>query len=179
MIFRLNDRRVQLRGGPHFIAHNATLIGSVTLESGVSIWYNVVMRADHDTIFVDQGSNIQDAAVLHVDPGVPLRIGKGVTVGHKAMLHGCTIGDNSLIGINAVVLNGANIGSNCLIGANALVTENMVVPDDSLVLGSPATIKKQLGPEQQAALKESAAHYVENAELFLQHLQPDTPQDGK
>ena len=179
MIFSLQDRHVRLHGGPHFIAHNATVIGSVTLEADVSIWYNVVMRADHDTIYIDAGSNIQDGAVLHVDPGAPLHIGKGVTIGHKAMLHGCTIGDHSLIGINAVVLNGANIGKNCLIGANALVPENMIVPDGSLVLGSPARIKRELSAEQQVALTHNADHYIQNAQMFLQHLQQDKTLDGQ
>ncbi len=179
MIFSLQDRRVQLHGGPHFIAHNATLIGSVTLEADVSIWYNVVIRADQDEITIGTGSNIQDGAVLHVDPGKPLRIGKGVTVGHKAMLHGCTIGDYSLIGINAVVLNGANIGKNCLIGANALVPENMVIPDGSLVLGSPARVKRELSAEQQETLSHGSDHYVENGRHFLQHLREDKTFDDQ
>lgn len=179
MIFSLQDRRVQLNGGPHFIAHNATVIGSVTLQADVSIWYNVVIRADHDEITIDAGSNVQDGAVLHVDPGQPLHIGKRVTVGHKVMLHGCTIGDNSLIGINAVILNGANIGKNCLIGANALVPENMVIPDGSLVLGSPARVKRALSAEQQTALAHGAEHYVQNAQLFLQHLREDNTFDGR
>ena len=173
MIFSLKDRRVRLNGGQHFIAHNATVIGSVTLEANVSIWFNVVVRADQDEIYIDTGSNIQDGAVLHVDPGQPLRIGKSVTVGHKAMLHGCTIGDGSLVGINAVVLNGANIGKNCLIGANALVPENMVIPDGSMVLGSPARIKRELSADQQAELAKGAEHYVQNGQFFLQHLRED------
>ncbi len=179
MIFSLKDRRVQLNGDQHFIAHNATVIGSVTLETDVSIWFNVVIRADQDEIYIDTGSNIQDGAVLHVDPGQPLRIGKNVTVGHKAMLHGCTIGDGSLVGINAVVLNGANIGKNCLIGANALVPENMVIPDGAVVLGSPARIKRELSAEQQAALAQGADHYVQNAQLFLQHLREDKTFDDR
>ncbi len=179
MIFSLQDRRVRLHGGPHFIAHNATLIGSVTLEADVSIWFNAVLRADHDTIYIDSGSNIQDGAILHVDPGAPLHIGKGVTVGHNAMLHGCSVGDHSLIGISAVVLNGAKIGKNCLIGANALVPENMVVPDGALALGSPARIRRELSAEQQLALTHSADHYIQNAQLFSQHLQQDATLDDQ
>ena len=179
MIFSLQDRRVQLHGSRHFIAHNATIIGSVTLEANVSIWYNVVIRADQDEVSIGTGSNIQDGSVLHVDPGQPLHIGKGVTVGHKVMLHGCTIGDHSLIGINAVVLNGANIGKNCLIGANTLVPENMIIPDGSLVLGSPARIKRKLSAEQQAALAMGAEHYVQNAQHFLQHLREDKSFDDR
>lgn len=173
MLYSLDERRVRLLGGEQFVAHNATVIGSVTLHAHSSVWFNVVIRGDADEITVGERSNVQDAAVLHADPGFPLHIGDDVTVGHKAMLHGCSIGDGSLIGINAVVLNGAKIGKGCLIGANALVTEGTEIPDGSMVLGSPAKVKRQLSEEERAALRLSAAHYVQNAARFSEHLQED------
>ena len=151
----MGEREVEIKGDC-FIADNATLIGTVSVGVDASIWFNVVARGDEDMISIGDRSNIQDGTVLHADAGMPLTIGEGVTVGHKAMLHGCTIDDYSLIGINAVVLNGAKIGKHCLIGANALVPENMVVPDGSMVLGSPARIKKQLSPEMQQVLAYAA-----------------------
>lgn len=172
MIYRLGDLRVEDQGAC-FIADNATLIGNIKLERDASIWFNVVIRADNELITVGEGSNVQDGSVLHTDPGYELLIGKGVTVGHKAMLHGCEVGDYSLIGINAVVLNGAKIGRHCLIGANTLVPEGMVIPDGSLVVGLPATIKRQLSAEQQAKLKLQAQHYVANGQRFNGQLEVD------
>ncbi len=159
-------------GTPAFIAPNATVIGDVELHEQCSIWFGVVIRAENDRIVIGPDSNVQDGSVLHVDPGRPLEIGKGVTVGHKAMLHGCSIGDYSLIGINAVVLNGAKIGKHCLIGANALVPENMVVPDGSMVLGSPGKIKRELSAPEKQMLEASAAHYVRNGERYRKQLVP-------
>lgn len=170
MIYRLGDREVQRIGGPHFIADNATLIGSVVLKPNASIWFNVVIRADNDPIIIGEDSNVQDGAVLHTDTGYTLELGRGVTVGHKAMLHGCTIGDYSLIGINAVVLNGAKIGKHCLIGANALIPEGAEIPDGSLVLGSPGRVKRTLGDGEKKMLEAGAAHYIENAQRYLQTL---------
>lgn len=178
MIYQLNDLSVELQGDNHFIAPNATVVGNVTLAQGVSVWFNVVIRGDGDQISIGENTNIQDASVLHVDPGYPIKIGRGVSIGHKAMLHGCTIGDNTLIGINAVVLNGAQIGSNCIIGANTLVTENMVVPDGSLVVGSPGKIKRELSDEQQTALTWVADHYVENGLRYQQQLKKDPRSNG-
>ena len=155
-----------------FTAPSAAIIGNVELASNVSIWFNVVMRGDMDKIFIDEDSNIQDGSVLHVDKGLPMHVGKGVTVGHKVMLHGCTIGDYSLIGMNSVVLNGAKIGKNCVIGANSLVTENMEVPDGHLVLGSPAKVIKPLDEETMAMLRMSADHYVANGQHYNEHLIP-------
>jgi carbonic anhydrase/acetyltransferase-like protein (isoleucine patch superfamily) len=171
MIYQLNDRRVTLQGSGHYIAPNATVIGSVTLEKDVSIWFNVVIRADCDSIHIGEGTNIQDGTVLHVDPGFPVHIGRNVTVGHKAMIHGCSIGDGSLIGINAVVLDGAKIGKGCLIGANALVPAKMEVPDGAMVLGSPGKIKRILSEEEQSMLLHNADHYIANGQAFAQHLQ--------
>lgn len=171
MIYRLEKREVQLIGGPHFIASNATLVGSVVVRPNANIWFNVVIRADNDVIEIGENSNIQDGSVLHTDSGIPLTIGHGVTVGHKAMLHGCTIGDYSLIGINAVVLNGAKIGKHCLIGANTLIPEGMEIPEGSLVVGSPGKVKRLLTEPEKKMLEASAAHYVHNALRYLKSLE--------
>lgn len=172
MIYQLDDRQVQLPEH-FFIAGNASVIGNVALGNDVSIWFNAVIRGDSELIVIGEDCNIQDGAVLHTDPGYPMTLGKGVTVGHQAMLHGCTVGDYSLVGINAVVLNGAKIGSHCIIGANALVTENMAVPDGSLVMGSPAKIKRDVSFAQQQALELQAQHYVENGRRFKKGLVED------
>jgi len=169
MIYDIGERRVQLTGEP-FIAPNATLIGSVVVEEGASLWFNVVVRADNDLIRIGAGSNIQDGSVLHVDPGFPLTVGRHVTVGHRAILHGCSIGDGSLIGMGAVVLNGAQIGRGCLVGANALVTEGMVVADGSVVLGSPGKIVRTLDEAARQKLVESALRYVGNGRRYREQL---------
>jgi carbonic anhydrase/acetyltransferase-like protein (isoleucine patch superfamily) len=166
MKYSLGDKRVTLVGAGHFIAPTAVVIGDVILHENTSVWFSCVLRGDADRIEVGAGSNIQDGTVMHADPGFPLTVGKNVTVGHNAMLHGCTIGDGSLVGINAVVLNGARVGKGCLIGANALVTEGMEIPDGSLVLGSPARIKSQLSEEQQLGLMRSADHYICNGQRY-------------
>lgn len=166
LIYNLGDRKVVLEGQGHFIAPNATLIGSVVLGEEVSIWFNVVVRADNDSIIVGARSNIQDGSVLHTDSSYKLNVGCGVTVGHKAMLHGCVIGDYSLIGINAVVLNGAKIGKHCIIGANTLIPEGVEIPDGSLVLGSPGKVKRSLTDIEKKVLEASSAHYVQNAERY-------------
>lgn len=149
-----------------WIADSAQVIGQVVLGEEASVWFGTVVRGDTESITIGAGSNIQDASVLHADFGKPLVIGKHVTVGHQVMLHGCTIGDESLIGIGAVVLNGARIGKNCLVGAGALVTEGKEFPDGSMILGSPAKVVRQLTPEQIEGLRQSARHYVENARRF-------------
>ena len=171
MIYNLGDKQVTLLGDGHFIAPNAAVIGDVTLHSNTSVWFGCVLRGDAERLEIGEGSNIQDGAVIHADPGFPTVVGKNVTVGHNAMLHGCTVGDGSLVGINAVVLNGAKIGKGCLIGANALVTEGMEIPDGSLVLGSPAKIRSTLSEEQQAGLQLNAEHYVSNAKRYLSELE--------
>jgi len=168
--YSLGNRKVKLEGEPAFIAENSTLIGSVEIHENVSIWFNVVIRADNDKIIIDENTNVQDGSVLHVDSNFPLHIGKSVTIGHKVMLHGCTIGDNTLIGINAVVLNGAKIGKNCLIGANALIPENMIVPDGSMVIGSPGKIKRELSAHELKMLELSAVHYVYNGKNYAKEL---------
>lgn len=153
-----------------FVAPGAHIIGNVELKQGASVWFNSVLRGDMDKLTIGENTNIQDGSVLHTDAGIPLNIGKGVTVGHKVMLHGCSIGDYSLIGINAVVLNGAKIGRFCIIGANALITENMEVPDYSVVMGSPGKVVKTLDESVEPKLKGSAAHYVENAKRYKKTL---------
>ena len=170
MMYSLGETQVTLLGEGHFIAPNAAVIGDVTLHERSSVWFSCVLRGDAERIEVGAGSNIQDGAVIHADPGSPAIIGKNVTVGHNAMIHGCTIGDGSLVGINAVVLNGARVGKGCLIGANALVTEGMEVPDGSMVLGSPGKIKKTFTEQEQATLGANAEHYVVNAQRFLNEL---------
>lgn len=169
MIYSLGERRLEARGD-YYIADNATVIGSVVLGHNASIWFNAVVRADNDVITIGENSNIQDGSVLHTDHGMPLLIGRNVTVGHKVMLHGCTIGDGSLIGINAVILNGAIIGRGCVIGANALIPEGKVIPDGSLVMGSPGKVVKEVSEAQRAILEMSALHYVENFKRYKKEL---------
>ena len=171
MICVLGDKTPKMNGDC-WIADSAMVLGSVVLENEASVWFNAVLRGDNDVITVGEGSNIQDGSVLHTDPGMPLTIGRGVTVGHKVMLHGCTIGDNSLIGINAVVLNGAKIGKNCLIGANALIPEGKEIPDGSLVMGSPGKIVRELNDAAINGLAMSAAGYVRNFKRFRKDLKP-------
>lgn len=172
MLYRLDDLAVQLRGDDHFVAANATLIGNVILEARASVWFGAVLRGDNEPITIGAESNVQDGAVMHTDPGFPLTLGRGVTVGHMAMLHGCTVGDNSLIGINAVVLNGARIGRGCLIGAGAFIPEGREIPDGSLVIGSPGKVKRELSADEIAGLARAAAGYVERARRYRDGLRP-------
>ena len=160
------DGVVPQRAATSWVAESAEVMGAVTLHEDTSIWFGTVVRGDTAHITIGAGSNIQDASVLHADEGLPLTVGKHVTVGHKVMLHGCTIGDESLIGIGAVVLNGAKIGKNCLVGAGSLVTEGKEFPDGSMIIGSPARVVRQLTPEQIEGLRWSARHYIENARRF-------------
>ena len=169
MKYQLNDKTPISNKGC-YIAPSADVIGDVVMEANSSVWFNAVIRADNARIHLGEGSNIQDGAVLHVDEGYPLTIGANVTVGHKVMLHGCTIGDNTLIGINAVVLNGAKIGKNCVIGAGALVTENTVIPDGKMALGAPAKVVKDVGEGVAKMLQLGAAHYVEKSQLYAKEL---------
>ena len=164
MIYSLGDRRVEFHGEDWFIADNATVIGSVILKQNASIWFNVVVRGDNDLITVGENTNVQDGSVLHTDPGILLTIGRDVTVGHLAMLHGCIIGDNSLIGIKSLIMNRAVIGKNCLIGANSLI------PDGSLVMGSPGKIVRALSEEEIERMRRTAGRYVENFKRFKRDL---------
>ena len=149
-----------------WVADSAQVMGNVELAEDSSVWFGAIIRGDTETIRIGRGSNIQDASVLHADIGKPLTVGENVTVGHQVMLHGCTIGDGSLIGIGAIVLNGAKIGKGCIVGAGSLVTEGKEFPDGSMIIGSPAKVVRELTPEQQAGLKLSALHYIENANRF-------------
>ena len=172
-IYALADKKPQLPPeGEYWIAPNAVVLGDVILKPGASIWFGAVLRGDNDPITIGENSNIQDGSVLHTDAGEPLTIGRDVTVGHLAMLHGCEIGDNTLIGIGAVVLGRAKIGKNCLIGANTLITEGKVIPDNSLVMGQPGKVVRPLEPGQIAALTASAEHYVQNWKRYVVNLRP-------
>ncbi len=165
-LYSLDGIAPQTPDGFHFVAESAEVIGNVIIGVDVGIWFGAVLRGDNEAIAIGARSNIQENATLHTDIGFPLSIGIDCTIGHKAILHGCTIGDNSLVGMGAIVLNGAVIGRNCLIGAGALVTEGKLIPDNSLVVGSPGKVIRTLGPDAEAMLKLSAAHYVENAKRF-------------
>jgi carbonic anhydrase/acetyltransferase-like protein (isoleucine patch superfamily) len=172
-LFRLGDKHPRLpENDRYFIAPGAVVLGDVRLGQDANIWFGAVLRGDNDPISIGARSNIQDGSVLHTDVGSPLTIGDDVTVGHKVMLHGCTIGDGSLIGIGAIILNRAVIGRNSIVGAGSLVTEGKVYPDGVMLMGSPARVVRELMPEQIAALKMSAAHYVQNANRFRDDLKP-------
>jgi carbonic anhydrase/acetyltransferase-like protein (isoleucine patch superfamily) len=175
MLYRLNERIPELRGERHFIAENAAVIGTVILENNVSVWFNAVLRGDNEPIHIGANSNIQDGAVLHTDLGIPLNVAANVSVGHQAMLHGCTVGEGSLIGIKATILNHSIIGKNCLIGANTLITEGKVIPDNSLVIGSPGKVVRTLTDAEIAALLANAAHYVELVARYTGGLLPCNP----
>lgn len=172
MIYELGTKRVQIEGSV-YVAPSADVIGSVLLKNESSVWFNAVLRGDSDEIVVGEQTNIQDHAVLHTDPGIRLVLGRGVTVGHHAMVHGCEVGDYSLIGINAVVLNHAKIGRYCTIGANALITQGQEIPDYSVVLGSPGKVVRRIDPKDGASLEKSAAGYVERARDYLTSLRRD------
>lgn len=171
--YALDGVAPQLPGeGEYWIAPTAAVIGKVKLERGASVWFGAVIRGDNELITIGENSNVQDGAVMHTDPGLPLTVGKGCTIGHKAILHGCVIGDNTLIGMGAVILNRASIGRNCLIGANALITEDKVIPDNSLVMGQPGKIVGELNEEAVARLGKSAENYLRNWQRFAAGLTP-------
>lgn len=171
MLYELDGRKPLLKG-ENFVAHNATLIGRITLEPGASVWYGCVLRGDCDEIVVGEGTNVQDSSVLHTDVGVQLRIGKGCTIGHMTMLHGCEIGEGSLIGIKSVILNRAKIGRNCLVGACSLITEGKSFPDGSLIMGSPAKLVRPLLPHEIEMVTTNADFYRQNAQRFIKGLKP-------
>jgi len=169
MIYSLGDKTPSI-DSQSWIAPNAIVIGDVEIRRDASIWFNAIVRGDCDKIVIGEGSNIQDGAVLHTDPGVKLAIGKHVTVGHLAMIHGCTVGDGALIGINAVILNNVVIGRECIIGANALIPEGRVIPDRSLVVGSPGRVIRTLSDTEVENLVVNAHNYVDNARLYADRL---------
>ena len=164
-IYQLDDHSPQI-DPTAWVADTAQVMGAVTLAAHTSVWFGAVLRGDTETIQIGEGSNVQDLAVIHADIGLPVVVGKHVTVGHQVMLHGCTIGDESLIGIGAVVLNGARIGRHCVVGAGSVVTEGKAFPDGSLIMGTPAKVVRELTPEQIEGLRMSAKHYIQNALRF-------------
>ena len=170
-VYSLGERKVTVHGGEWYIAENAAVIGSVVIANYASIWFNVVIRGDSELITVGERSNIQDGSVLHADPGAPLTVSRNVSVGHNVMLHGCTVGEGSLIGINSVVLNHAVIGKSTIIGANTLVSEGKTIPDGVLVLGSPGKVVRQLTLEEKDSLLGIAEGYVQRARIFRAQLQ--------
>ena len=153
-----------------WIAPDAKVIGNVTLGENVGIWFGAVLRGDNEPINIDNDTNLQEHTIVHTDPGFPVKVGKGCTIGHRALLHGCTIGDNPLIGMGAIILNGARIGNNCLVGAGALVTEGKSFPDGTLIVGTPAKVVRELDERTIAGLRASALSYVENARRFRSEL---------
>ena len=169
--YRLGEYQPQLPdSGEYWIAPSSSVIGRVILKHNASIWFGAVARGDNDPIEIGENSNVQDNSVLHTDFGMPLTIGPDVTIGHKVMLHGCTIGEGSLVGIGSIVLNGARIGRSCLIGAHALITEGKEIPDFSVVMGAPGKVVRQVTPEQAEGLRAGARHYVENWRRFRAQL---------
>jgi len=172
MKYAFEERRVICKGD-YWIAPDAVVIGSVVLEPNASIWFGCIVRGDDDTITIGENSQLQDGCVLHVDAGFPVKIGRNVSVGHMAMLHGCTIGDGSLIGIKAVVLNGAKVGKNCLIGANALIAEGKEIPDGSLVIGSPGKVVRKLSEEEMREIVAFSDHYVREFKRYRESFTPD------
>lgn len=172
MIYALGDAALQTTSENYWIAPSADVIGSVRLGNNTSIWWNAVLRGDNDPIDIGDNCNIQDGCVLHTDPGFPLTLGNNVSVGHMSMLHGCTVGDGSLIGIGSVVLNGTKIGRNCLIGAKTLIGEGKDIPDNSLVLGSPGKVIRPVSPEQLELLKTIVASYVARWRKYRDQLIP-------
>ncbi len=158
--------------GEYWVAPTACVIGDVVLQKNASVWFGAVLRGDNETITIGENSNVQDASVLHTDMGFPLSVGANVTIGHMAMIHGATVGDQSLIGIGAILLNGARIGRNCIIGAGALVTEGKTIPDGSLAVGAPARVIRQVSEEEVRMLAASAAHYVQNWKRYAARMKP-------
>ena len=172
-LYELDGVRVKVPSGDDwYVADNAVVLGNVTLELGASVWFNAVLRGDNEPIVVGARSNIQDGCVLHTDPGFPMHIGPDATVGHMVMLHGCTIGRGSLIGIGAIVLNGARIGEECLIGAGALIPEGKVIPDRSVVFGSPGKVVREVRPDDIARMQAGAQHYHHRAQQYRRGFKP-------
>lgn len=170
MIYSLGDMKLKTETDDFYIVESADIIGAVHLGDKVSIWWNTVIRADNEPITIGDRTNIQDGCVLHTDPGFPINIAANVSVGHKCMLHGCSVGDGSLIGIGSIILNGAKIGNNCLIGANSLITEGKVIPDNSLVMGSPGKVIRTLDAKAIAMLKRNVTSYVNRASRYKNEL---------
>ncbi|MEO1039238.1 MAG: gamma carbonic anhydrase family protein [Pseudomonadota bacterium] len=165
-VYELDGARPEIDEDRCWVAPNAAVIGKVLMKPGSSVWFGAVLRGDNELITLEEDANVQDGAVLHTDMGFPMTLGRGVTVGHQAMLHGCTVGDYSLVGIGATILNGAKIGKNCIIGAHALITEGKDIPDNSVVMGAPGKVVKPVAEGVDEILKASADHYVDNAARY-------------
>lgn len=171
MIFSLDGIAPEI-DAEAWVAHDANIIGRIRLMAGASVWFGCTLRGDNEWIEIGEGSNVQENTVMHTDMGYPLTVGKGCTIGHKALLHGCTIGDNTLVGMGAMVMNGAKVGNNCLIGAGAMITEGKVIPDGSLVMGAPGKIVRELTEEQIEGLRRSALNYQRNAKRHRDGMKP-------
>ena len=169
-VYSLGERRVEVRGADWYIADTASVVGSVLIEDKASVWFNVVIRGDNDQITIGEGSNVQDGSVLHTDDGIQLRLGRSVSVGHMAMLHGCSVGDGSLVGIGSIILNHAVIGKHSLVGAGTLIPEGKIIPDGVLVLGSPGKVVRELSQAEIDNLQSIADGYMRRAKLFRQQL---------
>lgn len=172
MLYALEERRPELRGKEHYVAPSADVIGSVILEDRTSVWFNAVLRGDNEPIHLGEGSNVQDCCVMHTDPGCPLTLGRGVTVGHLAVLHGCSVGDYSLVGISATILNRSRVGRYCLIAANALIPEDKEIPDRSLVMGSPGKVVRTLTDGEVDKLRAASESYVEKLRRYSSGVAP-------
>jgi carbonic anhydrase/acetyltransferase-like protein (isoleucine patch superfamily) len=177
-IYSLGERKVEFRGREWFVAPTASVIGSVVLEDQANIWFNVVIRGDNALITIGERVNIQDGSVLHADPGIPLALAREVSVGHKAMLHGCTVGEGSLIGMNSVIMNRAVIGKRSIVGSNTLIAEGKTFPDGVLILGSPGKVVRELRPEEVEGIRGIADGYVERARRFKTELVSQSPPPG-
>jgi carbonic anhydrase/acetyltransferase-like protein (isoleucine patch superfamily) len=173
-IFSIGERVPRLIGEHHYVAHDATIVGDVTLENNVNVWFQVVIRAENDRVHIGENCNVQDGSVLHVDPGYPLTLERNVSIGHKVMLHGCTVGEGTLIGINSVIMNGAKIGKGSLIGANTLIPEGKVIPDGVLVIGSPGKVVRELEQKDRDYLLKIATGYVERSRFYKTSLKQVT-----
>lgn len=171
MIYSLGDRKIKTDGDNFYVAPTATVIGDVILKKDASVWFGTTIRADNDTITIGEGSSVQDGCMLHTDTGFPMVLGDNVSIGHMVMLHGCSIGDGTLIGIGSIILNGATIGKNCLIGANSMITEGKNIPDNSVVLGSPGKIVRQTTERDLAMIATAGPHYVARYKEYKQHLE--------
>jgi carbonic anhydrase/acetyltransferase-like protein (isoleucine patch superfamily) len=172
MKYQFEERKLVCQGD-YWIAPDAVVIGSVVLGPNASIWFGCIVRGDNETITIGENSQIQDGCVLHCDEGIPITIGRNVSVGHMAMLHGCTIGDGTLIGIKSVLLNGSKIGKNCLVGAGSLVTEGKHIPDGSLVMGSPGKVVRPLTPQEIERVATASDHYVDKFKRYRKGFRPD------
>jgi len=170
MIYSLDNKSITTNGDDFYVADTAAVIGDVTLKKDASVWFGTTVRGDNDTIVIGQRTNVQDGCVLHADPGFPITLGDDVSIGHMVMLHGCTIGDGTLVGIGSIILNGATIGKNCLIGANSMITEGKTIPDNSVVLGSPGKIVRQMTEKDLEMIAYAPPHYVARYKMYKQKL---------